>query len=328
MKSRIHITIIGALALVVLMAALLVIIAPTPTGQAVAEQEETLEKVRVGYRDHIYYLPAYVAQAQGYFTAEGLEAELIPYSSTNQLIEALLNGQIDAGIGGVNSIVLLTIEAKDPGRFLVFGQSVYSGEFDALIVREDSPIRSLENVRSISTVPGTSAKFWIENMLSKENLTGKVTIVQTNAEEQLSLLESGNVDAVHAQEPLVTIAVQKGIGRVLIQGPINKYYDEEGAMMINSVMSREFAERNPETAQAIIRATDRAVAYITTHPEESREYYTKFTPIEPAYAVMLPVAAYNPSDSMDSARFQQLADSYVEAGLMQKRVDTTRMFVP
>ena len=63
------------------------------TGQAILKDDV---KVKIGYREHLLYLPAYVAQKNNYYAEEGLEAELINFDSTNQLVEAVAKAsQID-----------------------------------------------------------------------------------------------------------------------------------------------------------------------------------------------------------------------------------------
>ena len=97
----------------------------SPTGEIIKET-----KLSIGYREHLTYLPAYIAKEKGYFAQEGLDVKLVKFDSTNQMVEAILNGQLDGGVGGINAIALLQIESKVPGTFKITNVGEFSKSFD------------------------------------------------------------------------------------------------------------------------------------------------------------------------------------------------------
>ncbi len=280
---------------------------------------EPLQKVKIGYRPQLFYLPAYVAKAEGYYRAQGLDAELVSFESTNQLVDAILNGNIDAGVGGVNILVPLTIEDKSPGQLKIFDLTYFHKEFDALLVAKNSSITKVSDLKgkTISTLPGTAANFWMKSMLEKENLTGQVKVVETNPSQQLAALASGSVDAIYVLEPLATTGIEKGIARVLVESPISTYF-MDNMLFDTSVFSTKFVNEHPDTAKKIIAAVDEAIESINADPVKARRYYPEFSPVDNATAEKLPVTEYVTSDSMNATALQVVADKFAETGAIKK----------
>ena len=295
------------------------------TGQAIHQENVN---VKIGYRGHLLYLPAYVAQEKNYYAEEGLNAELIKFDSTNQLVEAVLSGDVDAAIGGVNAIVPLTIESKTPGLLRIFNLGYLTDDFDALLVSADSDIKSVQDLegKTISSLPGTAAKIWMDRMLDQENLEGRVTIIQTADSQQLNALSSGSADAIFVLEPLATIAEEKNIGRILIKSPISKYYRTD-LLFETSVMSNDFIKKNPTTAKKIVKAVDKAIVFINNNPNVVKKYYSEFTPVEDSFENKLPVSTYVPSYSMNPDEFQEVADFFYSSGLIEEEVDVLGILV-
>ncbi len=292
-------------------------------GQAIHQENVN---VKIGYRGHLLYLPAYVAQEKNYYAEEGLNAELIKFDSTNQLVEAVLSGDVDAAIGGVNAIVPLTIEGKTPGLLKLFGLGYLFNDFDALLVATDSDIKSIQDLegKTISSLPGTAAKIWMDRMLNQENLDGKVTIIQTADSQQLNALSSGSADAIFVLEPLATIAEEKNIGKTMVKSPIFTYSTN---LPITSVMSNSFIKKNPTTAKKIVKAVDKAIVFINNNPNVVRKYYSKFTPVEDSFENKLPVSTYVPSYSVNPNDFQEVADFFYTSSLIEEEVDVLGILV-
>ena len=57
------------------------------------------EKIRIGYVPVADYLPAFIAQDEGYFKAHGLNTELQRVPLISNIAPALLNGDLQVGIG-------------------------------------------------------------------------------------------------------------------------------------------------------------------------------------------------------------------------------------
>jgi len=320
--------IIGIIALIVILGSALYLIGdskPAVTGKSVSQD---MTPVKIGYRNHLLFLPAYVAQENNYYAEQGLQVELVSFDSTNQLVEAVLTGDIDAAVGGVNAIVPLTIEGKAPGSLKIFNLGFLTDDFDALLVSADSDIRSVQDLegKTISSLPGIAAKIWMDMMLDKEGLTGKVNVIQTADSQQLNALSSGNADAIFVLEPLATIGKKKGISRTLVKSPISTYFRTD-LIFETSVFSTSFVEKRPETTRKIVAAVDKAILFIDDNPDIARKYYSEFTPVEDSMEDELPVARYTPSYAMDAEEFQDVADLLFDTGLIDEKVGVSAILL-
>src|SRR3989344_5563832 len=94
---------------------------PSITGQAIAavpitEPQVDMEKVKIGYLPVVHGLPLYVAIEKGYFTEQGIAIEQVPFQAPNQIIDALLQGQLDMGSPSTAAGVTAVAESKNPGK--------------------------------------------------------------------------------------------------------------------------------------------------------------------------------------------------------------------
>jgi len=322
MKNKILIitSVVLALALITL-----ILIPIKSTGKTI-DSSGDLEKIKIGYRGHLFYLPAYVAEAKGYYKEEGLDVELVKFDSTNQLVEAVINGNVDAGVGGVNALVPLTIEEKNKGLLKIFTLGYYDKKFDALLVRKNSDINTLSDLegKTISTLPGSTAMTWMNLMIEEEGLEN-INIVQTSPSQQLNALSSGSVDAIFVLEPLISIGEAKGISRVLVKSPITTYFMDK-MLWETSVFSTDFVNKNPETAEKISNAIDKAIIFTNSNPNQAKTYYSEFTSVEDSLEEKLSVPIYFTYLEMDIQEFQDLADKAFEEGLLEKNIVVDFMF--
>ena len=289
--------------------------------------QKPLEEVKIGIRGHLFYLPAYVAQARGYFVEQGLDAELMKFDSTNQMINALITGKIDAGIGGVNSIVVIDVESKSPNSLKIFSTGIFSEDFEKILVSKDSNIDSVKDLegKTLATYQGSTAKIFMTKFLNNNNLQ-TTKLVQLKPSDQLSALASGSVDAIHVIEPLATIGVEKGIATVIDASPIANYFGTAGFPLETSILSVKFISQKPDAARKIVLATDKAAEFISKYPEIARNYYSEFTSVDDSIESLLPLSDYSTSQDSDLGEFQKSIDHLAEVGVIDESMDVHSLF--
>lgn len=317
MKRNAKRLLVGAGLILGILLAVLILTDIRSTGKAFGQ----LEDIKIGYRAQVHYLPAYVAYKNGYFVEEGLNAELVGFESTNNIVEAIINGNLDASLGGINNNVLWTIEQKTPGLMDCFGIGYTSEDFDAIIVKQDSTmtLKGLEG-KKISVFPGTTGRKWLELMEDKEKI--KFEIVEMSASQQLNALASSSVDAAYVLEPLVTIAKEKGIGKILVKSPQTNYYLENHPLT-TSILSKKI---DAKRARKIINVYDKAVDFINSHPKEAKDLYQEFLKLDKKTSDQLPLMRYSRSDEVDFDALQAAADRALETGMIQSKIDVRKMF--
>src|SRR6188474_1579945 len=79
-----------------------------------------LRPVRIAiHRDPIAFLPVSVAQTLGYYSQEGLAANVSDVSGGTKAMEALIGGSVDVAAGSMSDVVQVAAEGRKLRGFLV-----------------------------------------------------------------------------------------------------------------------------------------------------------------------------------------------------------------
>lgn len=278
--------------------------------------------VDIGYKKHVAYMPLFVAQEKGFFEQEGLIVNPVIFDSTNQMMAAVVSGDIDASLGGANLQTVFSIEEKSPNSMKV-SQTLDVNEntgISCVMVKADSNIEELPDLegKKSATIPGTFAPIWIDATLKTVGLSKEdIEIKGIDTKLQLSALGSGQVDVLFTLEPACSFGVNKGIGKIIYQEPLRHL----GKSLTASIISEKLIQENPEVAAKIVTATDKSIDFIRNNPEESMAIMAKYADYstESINGMKLPV--YSKSNELDVESIQELADKLYAEGDLAKQLD-------
>jgi NitT/TauT family transport system substrate-binding protein len=139
-------------------------------------------KLRVGYIPVTHCLPLYCALHEGYFTDRNLEVELVSLPGGAKILEALAAKDIDVGFSNVVSLILARSEGLPFVSFTGGPVEDASHRDHALLVRSDSPIQSVSELRGKTLAINSRRNIdhlMILLLLQEHGLTEKdVTIVE------------------------------------------------------------------------------------------------------------------------------------------------------
>ena len=164
------------------------------------KKEKNFEKIKIGYQETSLYQHIFIAQEKGFFKDENIEVELIPFKSANQMMQALITGDIDV-LGLTNLQVALTVEGKEKGKFkmvnfLVWGKESYP---DYVITKKGLEIKSLKDLegKTLGLHPGSAVKAFASTILKLNQINeDKVNTIELEPSLMQSSLLSNNVQAV------------------------------------------------------------------------------------------------------------------------------------
>jgi NitT/TauT family transport system substrate-binding protein len=301
-----------------------------PAAQGAAGTAEPLTKIKVGYAQLSFYLPSFVAKEKGFFEEEGLDAEMVQFKATNQVIDAAVQGKVDFGPAGYGG--LFAVESASPGEIRTFGSAVETeagGNYqNFLLVRKDSPIQNVSQLKGkkIGTYSGTTQVLWLRLMLPKVGLDPEkdVQIIQVAPNLQIEALASGQFDALFTIEPYGTMAVEKGVARVLFPNMRGKLIMDPFPAGPTGLFTADYLKKNPATAAKIRRAIEKAVDYINAHEDGARALLPKYTPLDAGLASKVKLYQFSNAGT-PAAEFQKLADLLYGGGDLKKPVDTAAM---
>lgn len=291
------------------------------TGYAVALPHE---KIRVGYLAITSALPLFVGIQNGYFNEVGIDVEPIKFESSNQILDALAAGSIDASVSTA-STTSLVVEEKSPGLYKVFGVNANSvgRNLEVLLVRASSSISKPLDLRGrkIGTFPGTLTVVMLKRYLREEGLSeNETTIIELPSNLHLQALESGRVDAVLTYEPTGTIGVSGGVARVLVKAPFARKILNPwpgGFFMVSTA----YLKKNGDAGKKLAASFDKSAGFIRNNETEARRLLTKFMPIREEIAMQVPLTTYWKKKEIDVSQLQRFADIFLEEGALTKKID-------
>ena len=186
-----------------------------PEGCGGEEEADGLTRLRVSLRPYFSNGPLLLAEAEGYFTDEGLDLEMVefPGGSVTQVLPPLLAGKVDVLASSVGIGVLNAMGQGARVRFVADKGHLEDGSCStSAIVARGELVRSGE-VRTVADLAGRRialgtdllGEFLYETALERSGLSpGEAERISLPTPSLLEGLNSGAVDAVSTLEPWLT----------------------------------------------------------------------------------------------------------------------------
>lgn len=234
-------------------------------GLACSRDEKSDDKVVVtfAYQDRVADAASIIAVKKGFFAAEGLDVRPMIFSSGSACTEALTYGDADFGTMGDTTAIITT--SKGSGFTIIASHG--GGEHrHRLLVAKGSRIKTIHDLegKRIGVKKGTSTHGGLELLARQAGLDLGDEIVDLAPRDQLLALAAGEVDAIVASEPTPSKAEADGYGRELTTlGNLGNSYP------IFILVNSKFAANHPELVGKMVKALNRATAFIAEHPEEA-----------------------------------------------------------
>jgi NitT/TauT family transport system substrate-binding protein len=225
-------------------------------------------------------IPLHVALRNGYFTEEGLDVELVPYSSGKEGLTAVLENKLDFCVVAELPVVLAVLDSKP----VAIVGTIFSAERDhRLVARRDRNIRSPADLRgkTVGLAPGTTADLILELVLNGAELKRTdIRIVPMAAHDLPAAILNGTVDAVSTWEPYLD-RILTGLDR---NGIVFDGFDVQGifTLNLNLATTKQRAEKQPELVEKVLRAVIRAERFIRAHPVETQRMAVQSTGLNAA----------------------------------------------
>lgn len=280
--------------------------------------------VRIGYEAILSDYTYFVAAKEGYFEQEGLKVEAVQFNNTNDQTLALLAGQVDM-IPNSSLALLLAAETEKPGRFQVF--MAHGDLGNKILVRGDSPVTSIEQLAGarMGTYPGTTMLTYATLALSRYFEGSKLPeLIGMPPPSLVEALTTGQLDAIFPVEPIVSVALQEGGARGILDNPLgNIMMPFPGGA---SALRVGFVEESPQAAAAVVRAMNRAVDFIRKHDTESRAVLAEYTGVPLEVLEPASLGYISKLDEIDRDAIQTFGGILAKAGVIDREVDTTKWY--
>ncbi len=192
--------------------------APALAAPFVAGSAQAAGKVlQLGFCSQLLCAPPYVvAQAGGFFKAEGLDVEIVNLRGSPAVMQALVGGAIDYGASTFDDVLVATSRGLSVTRFLSTAKlPLFALAVAPKMASEINELKDLEG-RTVGVVaPGSASEGWLRAMMKKAGADGAKVHYATLGPNILEPLRQGQVDAAWINEPSLTLVVRAG-GKALV----------------------------------------------------------------------------------------------------------------
>jgi NitT/TauT family transport system substrate-binding protein len=226
----------------------------------------------------------YVAKELGYFTEEGVDAELVSFARQPDVATALISGRGDISISSLPTVLTSAMTGAPMKMIAGTQMATPKGGYDNWwAVLPDSPINKPGDLR------GKKVDIYSQNSLAQvvtREIIAKTGVAPGDYQEisipfpqSYSALEGGLVDVAIFIEPFFSGANE--MSKQKYGKPLKVVYTyltefPEGLNLAGMMVNTNFAAKNPNAVRAALRATKRAAKWGNAHPTELKQIIAKY----------------------------------------------------
>ncbi|MBM6620767.1 ABC transporter substrate-binding protein [Micrococcaceae bacterium RIT802] len=285
----------------------------------------SLEQIEVGVIPIVDVAPIYLGVKEGIFEKEGLELKLTPAQGGAAIVPGVTSGQMDFGFSNVTSMIVgrtkgLPLKMMAPGGSTT-GDT--TADFASVMTKPDSGITDIAGLAGKKIGVNTLNNISDSTISEAVKLAGgdyeSIHFVEMAFPDMTAQLAKGNVDAIAAVEPFVTISEADG------NVPVFSNYAEPVDDLTVAVYfsTDQYVAEHPETAAKFVRAMKASQEYAEQNPEKVKAILPEYTSLEPDVIEKLTLPKYN--TEVNTASIQQIADISLDRGLIDKMPDMGKL---
>jgi len=296
---------------------------------------QSRKKVKLGYL-HTLAVDGQIwtGMDRGTFAKEGIDFELVQFTTGLELFQAMIGGSIDMLATGA---VLSNFPARGQGKAFLINNVEFATAH--LWVREDQGVKTWADLKGkkISTTTGTTAHVFLDNALRANGIdpSKDVEIVNQRMAEAVTSFISGAVPAVALWVPFnITVRDKVPTAKKLVDA--SAYYPQ-AAIVGGWATRQDFYEKNRDVIAPIIRGWVEANDYIIRNADAALDALQKnhyqqvpITDLKEQYAAqkMFPSAEWRKmyADGTVTKWLQQVTDFFVKFGNIQNPVPASQYF--
>lgn len=273
----------------------------------------------VGVLPIVDVAPVYLAINEGLFQAQGLSVTPEIMQGGAAAIPALEAGDLDIAFGAWPSFLLanqsgIDLRAASDGVAAAPGFTEYLAMPDSGL--EGNPEGLSGKTIALNTL-GNLGELSTRIMLENAGLAWEdITAIEMPFPDMGAALDQGNVDVIWAVEPGVT-GNKSNLGAVTV---IDSYTgDMEGFPVAGYFVTGEFAEANPNTVAAFVRALELAVDMIADDEQVVVDTVLTYTELPPELVEQLSFPEFRAE--LDASVLQRVYDTMIEYGMAEEGLD-------
>lgn len=236
-----------------------------------------IKKVSIGATTQELSTLIWIADDQGYFAQNGLEATVKGYDTGIETINALFAGEVDFADTADFVISGLGFERDD---FKVLA-SIDTARINYLIARKDRGIIAPSDLKGkkIGLKQGSSSEFYIGKFLTFNGLSLQdVKLVYAHPPKMPDMIARGEIDATITWHPH-NYHIKNRLGENAISWSTQVGQDVYWVIL----GMEELIQANPETVKRLLKALVQAEEFTRKHQSEAKEIIARRVNLDPSY---------------------------------------------
>ena len=216
--------------------------------------------------------------------ADQVRNDMLPYEcdvtfsgSPDDVRAGLLSGELDIAAVPVNMAAALY--NKTGGEILTLAANTLGVLY---IVEKGDTVQSMADLagkKILAAGQGSTPEYVINYLLEKNGLTGSVEVEYVSEHaEAVTQLAAGSADLILVPEPFVTTALSKVEGARVALDLTQEWAKVSDADMVMGclVVSKDFAEADPQALRHFMTQYAVSADYCTSHPAEAAVFIEEF----------------------------------------------------
>lgn len=249
-------------------------------------------KIRISYVPATTALPIHVAEKQGFFARNKIDASLSEAANISD-IPATLGRQFDIALGTATDLIRASAAGVDVVQVAGNTVSTKANPFVKVIVRPNSGIKTVTDLEgkkvgspTLSGVIHAGVLYWDKKAGGDPSKIKGVEAPSPNLPDQL---KAKRIDAVEALEPFASAMLKKG--NVSIGDPFSQIQDPLATNFW--VAQGAWARENQDVVARFTRALEQARTFIEENPVPARKILQQYTKMPPPIAAKVPLPTYD-----------------------------------
>ncbi len=238
-------------------------------------KEESSNKIRVAYHPNMGGASTIITGIKlGYFKEQGLEIELVKFTSGPPEIAAMISGDVQVGYIGFGAHTLAS-----EGKVQIIATDGLAA-VEGIMVHADSGINTVEDLkgRTLGTQLGTSGEATIEQVLTGASITkDDIKILNSEVATAVAAFISGKIDAISVWPPY-TIEIENRLGTENIRRLIPTQLEIQATA--SWIVTPKYLEGNQETVEKFVTALYKSMDYRDENLDEVIGYVAELVGID------------------------------------------------
>lgn len=276
------------------------------------------DPVRVGILKMAALTNPWVAEKEGFFKANGIEATLVEFHTGAEAAAALQGGSVDI----ILMIPGTAMTANEHGFDMaaIFQNEIAKAkgpDSGSIQVRKSSDIRSLKDL---------AGKRVAVSQLHSQNTVGAQMLIKDAGADlssiqflelpfptQYDALKNGSVDAVVTVDPYTTQLQASGIGRVIAWNYADSIPNQPlGAWFAK----RNYIAKNPDVVAHFNKSIKESIDFMNADPDRARARVVAFTGLDPELVKNMPLITWDYHVQPD--RWQKVIELMTKSGELKQ----------